>query len=302
MKKLIALLAICLFLLPCLTGAESFEGVQSTSGRITNITGDRVTVEGTGYTPTVTLIRVSDGYIRDGLTGEVLTINDLAKNMEVTVYYTPAMTRSMPPQTKSLAIITGISPNTAKYFQVGSVEEFNGKTRVLDVKKSQYVTISNDIFPYPSYITSGQELLLWYPVSTLSMPGQATAVKAMSIYHSKPDIIINMQAGVAAVNQKEIHLTHDTQKTTDTLYLPVRAISEALGFNVGWNAAEQSITITNIAFPAALSVGSTIYQKDGQSITLKNAPILAEDGITLAPLDFFTKVLGATIDINNNHV
>ena len=302
MKKLLTVLAMCLFILPSIVGAAPDVEVQSTRGRITSISGDTVTVEGTGYVPTVTLTQVSEGYIRDGQTGQKLTISALAQNMEVTVYYTPAMTRSNPPQTKSLAIITGNSPETAKYFQVGSAEEFNGQTRVLDVNKTQYVTINDNIFSYPSYITRGQELLLWYTVSTMSMPGQATALKAMNIYHDKIDINISLQAGVAAVHGKEIQLTGDAYRTSGTLYLPVRPVSEALGFNVDWNSTNQTIIVKNVAFPVILSIGNTTYQRDGEMITLNNPPVMSSNGTVLAPIEFFTKVLGATVDINNKNV
>lgn len=303
MRKIFIMLTLCLLMVPVgiVSAAPATNEVMSTWGTITNIRDNTVTVEGTGSFSTIILTSSDQSHIRDGITGARLELSALEVGMPVTVYYTPVMTRSNPPQTKPLAIITGNSPDIAKYIIVGSVEHFANESRVLDVNQAQLITIKDSVFPYPSSIIVGQELLLWYPFITMSLPGQATAVKAMHIYHDEIDINVSLQAGVAAVRGQEIQLTKHAFNTPGTIYLPVRAISEALGYNVDWNSTNQTVIVKNVVFPVALSVGSTVYQRDDQTITLVHPPIIA-DGTMLAPIDFFTNVLGATVYINNNHV
>jgi len=77
--------------------------------------------------------------------------------------------------------------------------------------------------------------------------------------------------------------------------LPLRAISEALGFEVAWDGENRIVTLDReIRFP----IGKDLYRdSDGQDHVLGAAPVIVEDR-TFVPIGFFKKVLA----VNNAYV
>lgn len=74
--------------------------------------------------------------------------------------------------------------------------------------------------------------------------------------------------------------------------LPIRAVIEALGGSVAWNAAKQQVTITSGATTIVLWIGQENAQVNGQTKTLDVAPYLSKTGRTMLPLRFITENLG----------
>lgn len=50
-----------------------------------------------------------------------------------------------------------------------------------------------------------------------------------------------------------------------------------------------------------MTIGSNQYVRNGQTITLDNAPILV-NGKTMVPVTFFTNVMNKTVEVSNSHV
>ncbi|MBN2221746.1 MAG: copper amine oxidase N-terminal domain-containing protein [Vallitaleaceae bacterium] len=74
-----------------------------------------------------------------------------------------------------------------------------------------------------------------------------------------------------------------------TLMLPLRALSEALGFDVTWEDVTRSI---RLGVGINLKIGSTSYLVGRMApIELTHAPVIVE-GSTFVPVEFFTEVLG----------
>lgn len=77
--------------------------------------------------------------------------------------------------------------------------------------------------------------------------------------------------------------------------VPMRAIFEALGSQVQWNAASQSITATKGSIAINLQIGSTTATNNGTNVTLDVAPQII-DGRTLVPARFVSEALGAKVN------
>jgi len=84
------------------------------------------------------------------------------------------------------------------------------------------------------------------------------------------------------------------------VFLPLRAVAEALGYEVFWEAETSSIAL---GVGIRLQIGSYEYTVGRMApITLNNAPIIV-NGLTYVPLEFFGEVLGldASFMIQDGH-
>ena len=89
--------------------------------------------------------------------------------------------------------------------------------------------------------------------------------------------------------------------TTDAgiVMIPVRAVAEALGYEVGWNGDHQSVALTDEDSIVVMNIGSTAFTNTSleSPVRLLAAPEIRESR-TFVPLDFFREVLG----LNNAYV
>lgn len=85
--------------------------------------------------------------------------------------------------------------------------------------------------------------------------------------------------------------------------VPMRAVFEALGANVSWQAENQLIIATSGSYIISLVIGSSVMlcmdvaTGIEKSIALDVAPYI-NNGRTLVPLRAVSEVLGATVDWN----
>lgn len=77
--------------------------------------------------------------------------------------------------------------------------------------------------------------------------------------------------------------------------VPLRAIFEALGATVEWNAEDKSILAVKGDLTLKLTIGSTTSIKNGAQVTLDVPPTVI-GGRTLVPARFVSESLGATVE------
>lgn len=77
--------------------------------------------------------------------------------------------------------------------------------------------------------------------------------------------------------------------------VPLRAIFEALGAEVQWNGAEQSVSAKKGDLSLWLQIGNTQAQKNGQNVQL-DVPACLLNSRTLVPLRFVGEALGAAVN------
>lgn len=92
-------------------------------------------------------------------------------------------------------------------------------------------------------------------------------------------------------------LTFDTSPTieNDTTLVPFRGIFEALGMEVTWDEATQTVSAWKDGVTLTLTIGSAEADKNGEKIGLLAAPVLSKEGRTLVPVRFIAESLGLTV-------
>lgn len=120
-------------------------------------------------------------------TGMPDSVSNLKVGDRIYTYYSPIMTKSIPPQSVAFSILTHIPKDAspAHYVKVKEVIRLNdGSIQVLDETGNYLIRILPDtcILDFktnqkltPEDIKEGTELFAWFDFMTLSIPAQATA-------------------------------------------------------------------------------------------------------------------------------
>ena len=214
------------------------------------------------------------------------------------------VSKSMPPQGNAFALVVGTPAKGGAgiYMKAGSIDKVDGgKIKVLSSNGDRLITITSEVLPHLEAIREGSELLVWYDMMTLSIPGQAAATKAVLL---PATIKVHLGAGVIVANGKELVLGQDDRIITrgKAVLLPLRVIAENLGYSFVWQAEQQQIELkSGDEIAATFRIGSKSYQKGQDVIGLANAPELV-NGKTLVPVEFFTDVLNMKVSVSNTHI
>lgn len=89
------------------------------------------------------------------------------------------------------------------------------------------------------------------------------------------------------------------EKNGDFVMVPLRAIAEALDYEVGWNAELRSV---QLGVAIHLWIGNTeVHLGRMAPIELSTAPIIVDD-LTFVPIDFIRYVLGQTVYVFEGQV
>lgn len=130
-------------------------------------------------------------------------------------------------------------------------------------------------------VLANRQLIVFYTVSTRSIPAQTTPSKIIVLSQQIEDII-NI-----SVNDNVIEAPKPYFNEENLLMLPVRAISEALGYGVSWNNDERTVKIGN---EYSFKPDENNYINGETSVSLEAAPLII-DGRTFVPLSFFKDVM-----------
>lgn len=281
---------------------RSVQNVISTKGEIKGINKSQVRVFGEGAYSEIVLNIQDSTYIQNAQDGTQIPFKDLKKGDTITAYYSPSVTRSIPPQGNAIALIVG-TPKTGSagmYMKVAKVEENkDGSIKVLCTNSDRLVTIKPDIFAQTTDIKEGSELIVWYEMMTMSIPAQAKATKVV-LLPARADIRVDTGAGTIVANGKKLALSVDDriESNENTLMLPLRVIAESLGYNVAWDDATKTVELQNGARTmATMTIGSKTYGKFKMGIQLDYAPEII-NGKTLVPVEFFTDLMKLKVEVN----
>ncbi len=83
-------------------------------------------------------------------------------------------------------------------------------------------------------------------------------------------------------------------QVADRTMVPMRAIFEALGAEVNWNEATQTVTATRDATDVQLTIGEVYAMVNGGTVAL-DVPAMIHRGSTMVPLRFVSESLGAQV-------
>lgn len=117
------------------------------------------------------------------------------------------------------------------------------------------------------------------------------------------DIRVHLGAGTIVMDKQELLLGDDAPLVSkkEVVYLPLRRVLEKMEYQISWDAEKQQVLLQKGEQTYLLTIGSNQYGRQGETVTLAAAPILVKDK-TLVPVEFFTKLLGKTVEVSDGHV
>jgi hypothetical protein len=122
--------------------------------------------------------------------------------------------------------------------------------------------------------------------------------KTLTVTYAVPKVtVVKIQIGsdIMTVNGKAVQIDAPAEIMNGRTFLPLRAISEALGATVDWIAETQGITVTLGENTIGLQVGNTSAVVNGTVMTLDAAPYI-KNNRTMVPFRVIAEGLGATVE------
>lgn len=227
--------------------------------------------------------------ILDAKTGLPGTLKDLKAGDLVYAYYSPAMTRSLPPQSFATVIITEVEKDKTRpaYFTVKEIiSESDEEIRVLNEAGDLIARISKDapISPFKTKqivsikdINVGTELFIWYDIVAMSYPGQTNVQKTVFVRPGAENSL--------TINDQEIDLGElKIHEQNNQKMIPLRLVAEALGFEVTWDSSIRGAKLDDGSVKTTVVIGKDSYYKASskaigltQSIELGAKPELIDN-------------------------
>lgn len=260
----------------------------------------------------------------DAQTALPSTIKDIKEGDSLYVYYSAAMTRSLPPQSSAVAIVTNVQKDKSIPKLMTVKEIVNTKDNLisfLNTNEDMIVTVTKDtpITPFKTKqmvnyrdIQPGTKLFVYYDIVLMSYPGQTGATKVIVVSTASEEV---KEPVKVVVNGKAVELGKlQIVKRNGNYMVPLKAVSSALGFNLKWDAKTKTASIDNGTVKTDISLGKDAYYKaSSKAIGLTQALPLGAgseiiQGSMYVPVSLFdllfgegaVKIEGETIHINGS--
>jgi hypothetical protein len=151
----------------------------------------------------------------------------------------------------------------------------------------QYVGSPN----FSSGMTSGESLFVYNGTPYLAYED---INDPLNPYNNSPVTVMEYPVIKVNINGSPLQMDVPPVIVNGRAMVPLRAIFEALGATVQWNAGDQSITATKGSTTINLQIGSTTALYNGSQATLDATPQIV-DGRTLVPARFVGEALWAQV-------
>ena len=252
-------------------------------GTASDLSGDSVLLHAGGESPQDILYHISDQtVILNAVTGESMTADQLRDGESLYIYSTPVMMLSEPAQAGATLIlasipadygvpmarrVTSVSRDGASV-SIGTedlVYHLSDETKVSGISREELIP--------------GDYVVGWYTMVAESYPAQTTP-ETLVLLDGGTDGWVHADLQSVSLNGTELELSAQElpQLREDTLMLPVRAVAEALGCTVSWDAkSPDQVTVSQD--------GQPLY-----TLALDGREAYAAAGISFAPVE---QLLGA---------
>jgi len=233
--------------------------------------------------------------------GTPASAEELTVGTRIRAYHGLASTFSLPPQSAAEVVVilaeeTEIPP---LYGTVDTVTETENGLEILTADGNFLFFVNNEteIAPYRTRnivtaadIKAGSKILAWSDVMTMSIPAQAAPTKVMLLPEAV--VIEETEEKLSGVVVDGAVFDCEVKEADGAKMLPIRSISEKLGYTVTWNGENRSVLVSgeNNALTIVLDdVNVTTTARNAQA--LAKAPALL-DGLTYVTPDFFALLTG----------
>lgn len=240
-----------------------------------------------------------DVILLDENTMGFLSKEDLKEGMEVSIYYSKdtIMLLSYPPQLGPDVVIVK-SDDVDLNIKIDRFdEELTSHDNSLKLNIDKDVELidfqGNEI---EKEDLGNKDLVVFYTVSTRSIPAQTTPKKVIAIRNYEVEILDYLN-----LNDAKLELEHDMYRNDDgVLMIPLRQVAEALDFEVEWINETKSVELIQEGYTASLTIGDKKYQYYDMILEL-TAPELTESK-TYVPIDFIEDILVAATEVTMDGV
>lgn len=269
---------------------ERVERLLSTVGKIDEINDNHFVIVGEEGQRTVELDINADTYLLNGVTGEILTWDMLSEGDEVTAYYGPMLTRSIPPQGQAIALVIGKKEKRGMFVEVQHIisQDSYGVTFLTQNEDMEILIPTDDRGQIPN-IKERMNLLVWGDAMTLSLPARMTATRSQ-VLPDTFDMRLDKEAGKIWIRGKE---AGDIIVKDGSMLLSLRDATEALGYKTEWHDSGM-IIVSRGAESYVMRIGSKDYGKNKMRVQLHDVPQMI-GGITYVPVTVFSQLLGLRI-------
>ena len=228
------------------------------------------------------VVHVGDAPCLDAVTGNTMNVKDLKDGDTAYAWVGPAMMLSMPPQSAASLILGNIPADYAvpQYYEItGSViTEASAVLSVAGSNDTVTVPASAQVSPYLTRnlvtladLVPGTRILVW-------SDAQGTPEKVLVFAYEYRGYVAAAEDGTVSVNGAAVDQKAKTTADGDTL-LPIRAVAEALGMNVRWDAAQGAVVSygEDMVKPAPLESETLMTALPGGAITAVDSDGTAEE-------------------------
>lgn len=246
------------------------------------------------------------------ITEDVILLNDktrdfinkegLEEGMKVTGYYhkDTIMTMSAPPHLTPNIIVVNeneepISIHVSKFNE--DLISTDNKLKILSSEDT--IIINEDGDKVEKEDIKNRDLIVFYTISTKSIPAQTTPEKIIVI-EKKEKAFETTVFDKMVINGVETSLKNPMYKNDENVVMiPLREIGEALGYEIEWEGEAQRVSLIKGAHWIAATIGEDNYNFAKMLIKLGTAPEL-KDATTFVPLDFLGDVLQMNLEITED--
>ncbi len=99
------------------------------------------------------------------------------------------------------------------------------------------------------------------------------------------------------IDGKPVEIADEPRNQDGTLWVPLRALGEAVGAKVEWDQSTKQIALTHKKGDILLDIGSKDVNLNGNVVNVQAAPFV-DAGETWVPVRFFNEVLGYALNVN----
>lgn len=288
----------------------------SLSGQVAELGEESLTLENdseTGSYQKVILNLDEDTLILDAGTGAALAFDDIQTGETLYAWAGPVMTRSLPPIATARLILCGAengvtAPTYAEVESVTKTEEgydvyvtgeiilhLTGETELLPGVDPDGTPLAESVSLED--LVPGTRLLSWYSVVALSMPAQTSPSKVM-VFPSGYAGWVSAVGLEVSINGVALDLSgaNAARVEENRLMVPVRAVAEALGCTVGWQADTRQVTVEKDGEPVYSFLMGENQATRGEVTVGLVAPAEAVDGVTYMALDDLITLHGLKLE------
>ena len=251
-----------------------------------------------------TVINTDENTIFTSAEGLKISLEEINDGDKVKVIASSAMMQSLPPQVYGYVVMVG--EELPIYVDVEKVEKDEDENTVILSKDGTYKVVlgeETEIAPFATRnivraedIKADSRLLVYSNIMTMSIPAVVPAEKIVLL----PEEVVAEETEEViapekiALNGEEIE--GEIKDVDGAFVLPVRAICEKAGLDVAWDDTLKAVTVGTVPMGVTFNIGENAYTKARMMPqTLSQAPVII-DGLTYVPVDFFTEILGATVE------